>query len=282
MAITSFHRLMAEAEKGKYAVGYFEAWNLDSFFAVCDAAENKKSPVIIGFSGIDFPNYKYLLKDTFSIYANLINDLAGKLTVPVCTIFNESSSKDLVLKAIEHKFGIVMFLDSALDLEKQKKIIAELSKEAHKNNVAIEGEIEAQAGLSESITDIPEEELLTDISAIQSFVEETKVDALAVNIGQVSMIGEKKVKLNLEHLKKLKKEIDIPLVLHGGSSIYEEDIKKAYFEMLRESCLEIKKSYNIYKVIGSGLNQDVLVKARIDMQKAVEELMVLFGSAGRK
>ncbi len=54
MSLISFQELMNEAERHSYAVGYFEAWNLDSFLAVCNAAENMKSP-IIGFSEIGFP-----------------------------------------------------------------------------------------------------------------------------------------------------------------------------------------------------------------------------------
>jgi len=298
MPLVNFHELMGDAEKNSYAVGYFESWDLNSFLAVCDAAERMKSPVIIGFSGIDFPNYKHYLKDIFEIYSNLINDLASKMTVPVCTIFNEAASKDLVLKAIAQKFGIVMFLNSKLDFTEQKSITKELTKEAHNNGVASEGGIEMQEGLGKSITDASGDELLTDIGSAKSFVKETEVDALAVSVGQISLISENKVSLNFSHLKKLKKEINIPLVLHCGSSIYNEDIKKAVeigirkinvgkalknacFKSLKKSCFEINDNYNQYEIIGSGLNNDILVKAGKSMQDAVEKFMVLFGSAGK-
>ena len=297
MSLISFQELMDDAERHSYAVGYFEAWNLDSFLAVCNAAENMKSPVIIGFSGIGFPGPGHFLKNIFNIYAKLINELASSLTVPACTIFNESPSKDLVQKAIKQNLSIVMFQDPGLSCNEQELIIKELSSAAHKNNVAIEGAMETQAGLGEDIIDIPEKELLTDIKTAKSFVEETGIDAFAVNIGQISLIGKNKVRLNFGHLEKLKKEIGIPLVLHGGSSVYDEDIKKAiklgirkinigkavketYLKTLRKSCSEIK-DYNPYKLIGSGLEHDILIKARISMQKAVEKLMILFGSVGK-
>lgn len=298
VSLIPFQKLMDDAEKHSYAVGYFEAWNLDSFLAVCHAAENMKSPVIIGFSGIGFPGPDHFLKNIFDIYAKLINDLATMLTVPACTIFNESPSKDLVLKAIKQRLNIVMFQDPDLGFIEQKSIIKELSSAAHKNNVAIEGAMETQAGLGEDIIDIPEGELLTNVKTAKSFVDETGIDAFAVNIGQISLIGENKVRLNFSHLEKLKKEIGIPLVLHGGSSVCDEDIKKAiklgirkinigkavkeaYLKTLRRSCSEIKKDYNPYRLIGSGLEHDILIKARISMQKAVEKLMILFGSAGK-
>ena len=298
MPLVSFKQLMDNADKYEYAVGYFECWSLDSLLAVCDAAENKRSPVIIGFSGIDFPNYRHLVKDFFDSFANIVNDLAAKCSVPVCSIFNESPSKDLILKGIARKLSIAMFLDPTLSFSEQKSIIKYLTREAHKNNVAVEGEIEAQAGLGENTIDVPEEDLLTDVETAKLFIKETGIDALAVNIGQVSFTNEKKSKLNFEHLKKLREEIRIPLVLHGGSSISDEEIKKAielgirkinigktikqaYLKKLRNSFIEIKEEYNPYKVIGSGLDQDVLIKAKMSMQKAVEVLMVLFGSAGK-
>ncbi len=163
--------------------------------------------------------------------------------------------------------------------------------------MAIEGAIETQAGLGEDIIDIPEKELLTDIKTAKLFIEETGIDAFAINIGQISLIGENKVKLNFDHLEKLKKEIGIPLVLHGGSSAYDEDIRKAitigirkinigkavkeaYLKILIKSCSEIN-DYNPYKLIGSGLEHDILIKARVSMQKSVEKLIILFGSAGK-
>lgn len=298
MPLVSLKQLMDDADKHEYAVGYFECWSLDSLLAVCDAAEKQRSPVIIGFSGIDFPNYIHLVKDFFDSFANIVNDLASKCSVPVCSIFNESPSKDLLLKGIAKKLSIVMFLDPTLSFSEQKSIIKYLTREAHKNNVAVEGETEAQAGLGENIIDAPEEDLLTDVETAKLFINETGIDALAVNIGQVSFSSRKKAKLNFEHLKKLREEINVPLVLHGGSSISDEEIKKAiklgirkinigktikqaYLKELRNSCIEIKKEYNPYEVIGSGLDQDILVKAKISMQKVAERLMILFASAGR-
>ena len=123
MSLVSFKKLMDDADKHKYAVGYFECWSLDSLLAVCDAAEKQRSPVIIGFSGIDFPHYRHLVKDIFDSFVNIVNDLASKLSVPACSIFNESPSKDLVLKGIARKLSIVMFLDPTRSFSKQKSII---------------------------------------------------------------------------------------------------------------------------------------------------------------
>jgi fructose/tagatose bisphosphate aldolase len=69
MPLVPFHQLMAEAEGGGYAVGYFESWNLESLMAVADAAEAMRSPVILGFSGIYLTNSRRIVKEPLSVYA---------------------------------------------------------------------------------------------------------------------------------------------------------------------------------------------------------------------
>lgn len=299
MPVVSFKKMMEDARDGKYAVGYFEAWNLESLLAVCDAAENKRSPVIIGFSGFDFPNYHYKSKNVLDVYLQLINLLANNLTVKSCTIFNESSSIDYIKRAVSYGTGVVMYTNYCLDYNNFKKIICDITHEAHKNNLFVEAEIDEQIGLGNNFTEKPDKISLTDPGQAKSFIEETQVDALAVNIGQVSMIGGQKVHLDFKRLKELNNKINIPLVLHSGSSIYEEDIKKAikegickinigkeikeaYFKTLKELCIKAdKEGYNPYKIVGSGLKEDVLDRARLATQKKVEELMDILCSTGK-
>ena len=99
-------------------------------------------------------------------------------------------------------------------------------------------------------------------------------------------------------LKKLHDVIDVPLVLHGASSVNREDLKsaiqfgtckinvgsslkQAYYEALKEACMAVIPPYNPYEIIGSGLTNDVLVAGRIALQSKVEDYMRLFNSAGR-
>ena len=288
MPLVHFKELMEDAEKRNYAVGYFESWNLESLMAVADAAEVKSSPVIIGISGIDFPNFEKELKNILGVYSSLLRAIGNKMSVPVCTIFNECPYYDLVIKAINAKFGIAMYTNEKISLEDLISRVKVIAKEAHKKNICIEGEIEA---LSESY-----KLRYTDLEKAERFIEKTGVDSLSVNIGQAHIRGDIKTHLDLTLLKKLKENISIPLVLHGGSSVHHEDIaeavkigirkinvgrelKQSYFWAIRNSCIDIKSDFNPYKVIGSGTDKDILNIARITLQKTVENLMVLFGSA---
>ena len=298
MPFVPFKELMDDAEDRQYAVGYFESWNLESLLAVCDAAEAMKSPVIIGFSGIDLPNYERVVKNTLSIYATLVKDACSKLSVPVCTIFNESPYFNLVMESIDHKFGLVMLTNDELSFEEQIKQIKMVVNKAHANSVAVEGEIESPSGLGDSLITIPKEIKFTNIDLAKSFVDKTEVDSFAINIGQVHTIGNEKVHLDFSNLKRLKEDITVPLVLHGASSVHDADIveaiklgirkinvgrvlKQTYFEALKSEIVKIGNDYDPYKVVGSGLDSDVLNSARIKLQKEIEGLMKLFGSKGK-
>jgi fructose/tagatose bisphosphate aldolase len=139
---------------------------------------------------------------------------------------------------------------------------------------------------------------LTEPSAAAAFVRKTKIDALAVNVGQQHLHGQHEVTLNLERLATLRTAVDIPLVLHGATSVRRTDVrqaveigirkvnvgsalKQAYFGALSEKCRECSENSNPYDVIGSGLSSDVLVAGRLAVQHVVEDWMRTIGSAGR-
>ena len=82
--------LMAATERGGYAVGYFESWDLGSLLAVADAAESMRSPVILGFSGLYLPHARRPVRDRLEPYAAMGLEVCRGLSVPACLLFNES------------------------------------------------------------------------------------------------------------------------------------------------------------------------------------------------
>ncbi len=84
MPLVDFDSLMADAEAGGYAVGYFESWDQHSLMAVADAAEAMRSPVIVGFSGIYLPHPRRCVRDPLSLYAQMGLSLGRALSVPAC------------------------------------------------------------------------------------------------------------------------------------------------------------------------------------------------------
>jgi fructose/tagatose bisphosphate aldolase len=292
MALTKFCDLMLEAEKGQYAVGYFESWDLESLQAVADAAEAMRSPVLLGFSGIYLHHPQRLTRERLSVYAALGNEMCRQISVPACLVFNESPHFERVLEAVDLNFGIVMYSDEHDQLLER---VCQVVAHAHNNAVAVEAEMTALPGVSGGLTSIPEHLPFTDPEGARVFVDETGIDALAVNIGQAHLHGREEVPLNLSRLAELREKIPVPMVLHGATSVRRSDLqaairlgirkinvgsilKRTYFEALRTALAETGQDYNPYDVVGSGLKDDVLTMARLALRNVVQGLIALFGS----
>jgi ketose-bisphosphate aldolase len=298
MPLVPFSELMHQAEKGRYAVGYFESWNLESLQAVANAAEARRSPVILGFSGIYLPHPSRTTRDRLGVYAALGLEICRSLSVPSCLLFNESPHFDWVMEAIGLGFGLVMYSDEEASANEQVERVRSIVERAHRKGVAVEGEITPLPGVGGELSAAPESNRLDDPEVARSFVERTKVDAFAVNLGQAHLHGRSNVQLSFARLRELRERITVPLVLHGATSISQSDLKvavqlgvrkinvgsvlkRSFFEAMRSACSNVGKGYNPYEVIGSGFKNDVLTRGRTALQKTVEELMTLFGSASR-
>jgi ketose-bisphosphate aldolase len=298
MPLVDFPSLMADAERHGYAVGYFESWNLESLLAVADAAEATRSPVILGFSGIYLPHPSRRVADPLAAYAALGLAVGRGLSVPCCLLFNESPHLDWVLLAVELGFGLVMYTRDDWGNEDQIHQVGEVVERAHAAGAAVEGEVLPLPGLAGDLDAVPMHARQADPAEARRFVEQTGVDALAVNIGQVHLHGRRTVHLDLERLRELRSAVRVPLVLHGASSVDRDDLraaiglgvrkinvdsalKQVYYQALRRACAEQPEPINPYEVVGSGLAGDVLVAGRLAVQKTVEELMHCFGSTGR-
>ncbi len=298
MTLVSFTELMERAEHGQFAVGYFESWNLESLLAIADAAEANRSPVILGFSGIYLPHPERIVHDPPPAYVALATAVAHQLTVPTCLLFNESPYFEQVMAAIELGYNLVMYSNDDLDPATLIEQVSQVVDKAHRAGVAVEGEAAALAGVAGRLAELPADPGLTDPAVACAFVEQTGVDAFAINIGQSHLHGRKAVRLHLDRLAELRQALAVPLVLHGATSVDRADLaaavrlgirkinvssrlKQVYFETMRRACIQVGDDYNPYEVIGSGLNADVLSLGRLAMQQAVAEFMHLFGSAGQ-
>jgi ketose-bisphosphate aldolase len=298
MPLVPFIELMAQAEHGGYAVGYFESWNFESLLAVADAAERMKSPVILGFSGLYVPSPARRVADPLAAYAAMASTVAQGLSIPTCVLFNESPYFSVVEDAVRLGFGLVMYTDEAIERRTLEERTRGIVAHAHARGAAVEGELRPLAGVGGELSSASQDARFTNPEEAREFVERTGIDALAVNVGQAHVHGRSFVRLDLDRVAELKDAVPVPLVLHGASSVDRDDLraaiargirkinigsvlKQAYFGALRSACVARDETVNPYEVIGSGLDADVLVAGRVAMQETVEELIRRFGSAGR-
>jgi fructose-bisphosphate aldolase class II len=245
--------LKKELEKARrqgYAIGQFNVYNLEALEAVAEASLKWRSPAIIGISG---RGAKFMgIEEICAIV-----DVYRQRKIPVFLNLDHAKDWDMIKKAIDFGFDCVHFDGSKLSPEENIETAKKIVKLAKKKGVIIEGEIET---IGDSI--------LTDVPSASKFVKETKVDSLAVNIGSLHGIMREGVNpdLNIERLKDLSKNLDVFLVLHGGSGTKEADIKKAiefgiskvnintdlklaYAKELRESIKDVEDKNVVYEYV---------------------------------
>lgn len=298
MPIVPVREMLRDAGERLYAVGYFECWDLESLMAAADAAREKRSPVLLGFSGIYLAHPERVRDDPLEVYAALGLAVCRSLPVPANLVFNECPDEDWVKAAIRAGFGQVMYTDDRLDYETLTRKVKGFVLDAHQSGILVEGEISPVPGLAGRLQTRPQDFRLTAPQAAQEFVEATGIDALAVNIGQAHLHGRQQVVLDFERLDEIREAVDIPLVLHGASSIGNHELKcavhrgitkvnvgsrlkQAFYGAIETGLMAVDETRNPYEVIGSGLEQDILVRGRLAMTLVIEEYMEALGSAGK-
>ena len=214
--------LLLPARQKAYAVGAFNINNLESVLAVAEAAVEEKSPVIVAVtpSAIKYAGLAYLAK--------IVKTAAELAPVPMSLHLDHGENFETVSKCVEAGFTSVMIDGSFLKFEENVALTKRVVDFAHQKGVTIEAELGRLAGVEESTVE-EKEAVLTDPNAAKEFVEKTGVDALAVAIGTSHGAYKFKAepKLDFERLELIREKVNVPLVLHGASSVPQWIIEKA-------------------------------------------------------
>lgn len=289
MPLEAINQLMQHARAYKYAVGYFESWNLDSLQGVIDAAEKTRSPVIIGFNGEFLSQRAGATPEELPLYGALGRAMASHAQVPCGFILNECSKEPWLERAITAGFNLVMPSDPGGAAREYTNRVKRLTAIAHARGVAVEAEVEGDP-------DRGTQEDSTDPEKAAKFARDTGVDLLAVNVGNEEIRLEGRGALDLGRLKAIFQRIDIPLVLHGGTGIADDSLKEAirlgirkvnYGTYMKQKYLKALKralassETNPHSLLGDGSETDVIVVGRTVTRDAVLERIELLGCCGR-
>ncbi len=228
MPLISMKKMLKDAQKRNYAIGSFNAINLDMVRGIIEAAEEENSPVIICHAEVHF-QYTPLGK----IAPILINE-AQDADVPVAVLLDHGKTFSSIMKAMQLGFNGIMFDGSRLSLAENIEKTAEIVKIAHELDVSVEAELghvsRPEGGGAEDDEDAAKEEherLHTKPGQVSEFVEKTGVDCLAVAFGTAHGIYLSEPQLDFDRLAQLKEATDVPLVMHGGSGLSEEEFQKS-------------------------------------------------------
>ncbi len=217
MPLVNLQEILKDAHEKKYAVGNFDAFNMEMVKGILGAAEEACSPVIIAYGEV-FENYI----DVAS-YAGMVLPLARKAKVPVCLHLDHAETFEGVVRAVHAGFTSVMIDASSKPFKENAAITKKVVDVCHPLGVSVESELgHVTAYGKEQGTDDYE---YTDAQEAVSFIGKTGIDALAVAVGTAHGVYTKKPVLNIEVLDKLSASLQVPLVLHGGSGLTDEDFK---------------------------------------------------------
>lgn len=220
--LTNLKTILDVAYANKYAVGSFNGYNSETFRGIIEAGKETKTPIILAFGA------KYLTNFSLESAAALTKSLAEDLDIPVCLHLDHCSDMDVVFRAIKAGFGSVMYDGSMLPYEQNLANTKKVCEVAHACGVSVEAELGSLAAGDKSHEgSADDKEVYTDPKLAKEFVEITKVDALAVSVGTVHGLYKGKPNIRFDILEEINKEVGIPLVMHGGSGIPEEDILKS-------------------------------------------------------
>ena len=272
--------MLEKADNGKYAVPHFNINNLEWTRFILEECENLKTPVIIGVSE-GAGRYMGGFKTVADMVKNLISYL--NITVPVALHLDHGSSYESCVDAIDSSFTSVMIDASKHSIEENIKITKQVVDYAHSKNVTVEAEVGAVGGEEDGVAN---ELAYAKVEDAVKLVQETGIDFLAPALGSVHGIYKGEPKLDFERMVKIHELVKLPLVLHGGSGIPDELIKKAiscgickinintelqiaWSAGVRKFLNEDNKVYDPRKIIKSGENS---------MKEMIKEKVTLFGS----
>jgi ketose-bisphosphate aldolase len=248
--LVTITEMLKQARKDKYCVGAFDASTLEMGQKIIQAAEEKSSPVIIMGLPID------LSGDMLEYWLYGMTNMAKRASVPVCIHLDHATDMDFLKKCVDSGFTSVMYDASTESLEGNIALSKEAVDYAHKRGVSVEAElghvgdgiISGEARAQEDY-DNPDD-FLTDPAELETFVEQTNVDCLAVAVGTSHGVYVHTPKLHFDRLDQLNQISPVPMVMHGGSGTPDDQIKKAiqggicklniYSEMLTAYYKELK------------------------------------------
>lgn len=277
--------MLDKAYENGYAIAHFNTNNLEWTKAILEACEEKQTAVIIASSE---GAVKYM--GGFNTVAALVKTMHDDLgiTVPVALHLDHGTYEG-AKKAIEAGYTSVMFDGSSLPLEENLEKTREIVKLAHEKGISVEGEVGGIGGEEDGVTSAGE---LADIEECKQLAS-CDIDFIAAGIGNIHGVYPQDWQgLNFERLKEVSYAVNMPIVLHGGTGIPEDQIKKAIelgvskINVNTECQLAFAKATREYVEAGKDLEgkgfdpRKLLAPGTQAIKEIIYEKLDMFGSEG--
>jgi fructose-bisphosphate aldolase class II len=284
MPLVSMKEMLIQAKENGYAVGQFNINNLEFTQGILQAAQDEKSPVILGVSE-GAARYMGGFKFTVEMVKALMDEY--QVTVPVAIHLDHGSSLEKCVQAIHAGFTSVMIDGSHHPLEENIELTKRVVQIAHAVGVSVEAELGRIGGQEDDI--IEAESAYAIPAECEQLVRETGVDCFAPALGSVHGPYKGEPNLGFDRMKEVMELTGIPLVLHGGTGIPTKDIQKAISLGSAKINVNTESQIASTKAIREVLSRDAHVydprkflgPAREAIKDTVKGKMREFGSSGK-
>ena len=279
--LVNMQEMLAKAQKERYGIGFFNAVNVEMARAIIEPAEELRAPVIVGTAEV------LLSAMSLERVAEYLIPMAQKAGVPVAVHYDHGLTFEKCMEALKLGFSSVMYDCSTASYEENLDRVAEMVRVCHGMGVTVEGELghvgdNEGAGKLENPSDY-----FTDPAVAMDFVQKTGVDALAVAVGNAHGDYKFPPKLDFSRITAIREATGIPLVLHGGSGLSDDDFREA----VRRGVCKINIFTDLDKAGKAGIEKGLkngaasmmgLIPYEIEaMKEVVRNKIGLFGSDGR-
>lgn len=225
MSLHNFTALLEIAKARQFkAVGSFNLHCLEMLPAFFKAAKQTNSPLMIQIST---GTAQYL---GYQLLVDSVRSLSASENVPTCLHLDHCSDINAIQTAVDAGFSSIMYDGSHLDIDEniaRTRIVVEM---ARPRDISVEAELGAIGGSEDGKAVAEEDICFTTVEDAKRFVEETHVDMLAVSVGTVHGLYTGKAQIQHQRLQEISAATGTPLVLHGGTGVSDEDMRKAVTE----------------------------------------------------
>lgn len=286
MTLVSMKRMLNDALDGGYAVGQFNLNNLEFTQAILQGAQEEQAPVILGVSEAYIP-YMGGLPCIAGMVKSLIEHYG--ITVPVALHLDHGSTYDVCIRAIHAGFTSVMIDASHHPLEQNIDITQRVTQAAHVLGVTVEAELGRITGREDDIVVDEAEGMYALPDECVRLVRETGIDCLAPALGSVHGPYRGQPKLGFDRMGEVRRLTGLPLVLHGGSGLPDDEIRQAISLGTAKINVNTDNQSACTAAIRAYLNEhpeaydprNYLIPAREAIKASVQAKIRLFGCAGK-
>ena len=279
--LVNMNDLLQPAKRGGYGVGFFNAVNMEMARAVIETAEELHSPVMVGTAEILLPAME------LRHVAEYLIPMAKEAAVPVCVHYDHGLTFDRCMEALRLGFTSVMYDCSTADYRENIAKVADMVKICHAMGVTVEGELGHVGDNDGDGKLLNPGDYYTDPDLAEDYVRNTGIDSLAVAVGNAHGDYKFTPKLDFERIRIIAKKTELPLVLHGGSGLSDDDFRTA----IQNGIHKINIFTDIDKAGKNGIEKGLAAGAKKMMElmpyeleamkTVVAEKLRLFGSVNR-